>query len=81
MSENIKFIFYFLFESLKTASRILFIEILNILKKTNPIPNHPSKTVMDNKLEPKSFWSKSDIILGTTPYNLTLLYLYIDFLN
>ena len=55
MSENIKIIFYFLFDSLKTASRILFIEIVNILKKTNPIPSHPSKTVIDNKFEPKSF--------------------------
>ena len=61
MSENIKFIFYFLFESLNTASRILFIEIVNILKKTNPIASHPSKTVIDNKLEPKSFCNKSDI--------------------
>ncbi len=50
-----KFIFYFLFESLNTASRILFIEIVNILNKTNPIPSHPSKTVIDNRLEPKSF--------------------------
>ncbi len=48
-------IFYFLFESLNTASRILFVEIVNILKKTNPIPSHPSKTVIDNKLDPKSF--------------------------
>ena len=55
MSENIKFIFYFLFESLKTVSRILFMEIVNILKKTNPIPIQPSNTVRDNKLEPKSF--------------------------
>ena len=55
MSENIKFIFYLLFESLNTASRILFIEIVNILKKTNPIPSHPTKTVIDNKVEPKSF--------------------------
>ena len=55
MSENIIFLFYFLFESLNTASRILFIEIVNILKKTNPIPSHPNKTVIDNKLEPKSF--------------------------
>ena len=55
MSENIKNIFYFLFESLNTASRILFIEIVNILKKTNPNPSHPSKTVIDNKVEPKSF--------------------------
>ena len=62
MSENIKLIFYFLFESLNTSSRILFIDIDNILKKTNPIPSHPSKTVIDNKLEPKSFCSKSDII-------------------
>ena len=55
MRENSKFIFYFLFESLNTASRILFIDIVNILKKTNPIPSHPSNTVIDNKLEPKSF--------------------------
>ncbi len=55
MSENIKFIFYFLFESLSTASRIFFIDIVNILKKTNPIPSHPTITVIDNKLDPKSF--------------------------
>ena len=55
MSENIKFIFYFLFESLNTASRILFIDIVNILKKTNPNPSQPINTVIDNKLEPKSF--------------------------
>jgi len=55
MSENIKIKFYFLFESLNTASRILFIEIVNILKTTNPIASHPSKTVIDNKVEPKSF--------------------------
>ena len=55
MSENIKFIFYFLFVSLKTASRILLIDIDNILKITNPIPSHPTNTVIDNKLEPKSF--------------------------
>ena len=55
MSENIKFIFYFLFESLNTASRILFIEIVNILKKTNPNATQPNKTAIDNKLEPKSF--------------------------
>ncbi len=55
MSANIKILFYFLFESLSTASRILFIDIVNILKKTNPIPSHPTNTVIDNKLEPKSF--------------------------
>ena len=55
MSENIKNIFYFLFESLNTASRILFIDMANILKITNPIPSQPSNTVIDNKLEPKSF--------------------------
>ena len=55
MSENIKFIFYFLFESLNTASRILFIDMVIILKITNPIPSHPSNTLIDNKLEPKSF--------------------------
>ena len=53
MSEKYKI--YFLFERFDTASRILFIEIVNILKKTNPIPSQPSKTVIDNKLEPKSF--------------------------
>ena len=62
MSENININFYFLFESLNTASRILFIDMVKILKKTNPIPIHPSKTVIDNKLEPKSFCSKSDIL-------------------
>ena len=55
MSENIKFIFYFLFESLSTASRILFIDMANILKITNTIPSHPSNTLIDNKIEPKSF--------------------------
>ena len=54
MSKNINIIFYFLFESFNTASRILLIDIDKILKKTNPIPSHPSKTVIDNKLEPKS---------------------------
>jgi len=54
MSEINLFIFYFLFESLNTASRILFIDIDNILKITNPIPSHPSNTVTDNKLDPKS---------------------------
>ena len=62
MSEYIKFIFYFLFESLNTASRILFIDIVNILKITNPIPSHPSNTVTDNKLDPKSLCRKSDIL-------------------
>ena len=55
MSENYQFIFYFLFESLNTASRILLIDMVSILKITNPIPSHPSNTVIDNKLEPKSF--------------------------
>ena len=55
MSENTKFIFYYLLESFNTASRILLIDIVNILKITNPIPSHPSNTVIDNKLEPKSF--------------------------
>ena len=54
MRENEQIIFYFLFESLNTDSRILFIDIANILKITNPIPSQPSNTVIDNKLEPKS---------------------------
>ena len=43
---------------LKIASRILFIEIVNTLKKTKINPNHPKITAIDNKLEPKSRSSK-----------------------
>jgi len=43
---------------LKTASRILFIEIVNILKNRKNRPNQPNMTAIDNKLEPKSRWSK-----------------------
>jgi len=39
---------------LKTASRILFIKIVNILKNTKNRPNQPNMTAIDNKLEPKS---------------------------
>ena len=39
---------------LNIASRILFIEIVNTLKKTKNNPNHPKITAIDNKLEPKS---------------------------
>jgi len=39
---------------LKTASRILFIEIVNTLKKTKKRPNQPKMTAIDNMLEPKS---------------------------
>jgi len=43
---------------LKTASRILFIEIVNTLKNTKNRPNQPNMTAIDNKLEPKSRCSK-----------------------
>ena len=49
------------YELLKTASRILFIEIVNTLKNTKNRPNQPNITVIDNKLEPKSRCSKSCI--------------------
>ena len=43
---------------LKIDSKILFIEIVNILKNTKNIPNHPKIIAIDNKLEPKSRCSK-----------------------
>ena len=43
------------------ASRILFIKIVNTLKNTKNRPNQPNMTAIDNKLEPKSRWSKSPI--------------------
>ncbi len=39
---------------LKIASRILFIEIVNILKKTKNKPNQPKMIAIDSKLEPRS---------------------------
>jgi len=39
---------------LKTASRILFIEIVSNLKNTKNKPNQPNMTAIDNMLEPKS---------------------------
>ena len=44
----------FIYDFLKTASRILFIEIVNTLKNTKNRPNQPIMTAIDNKLEPKS---------------------------
>ena len=43
---------------LNINSRILFIEIVNILKKTKNSPNQPRITAIDNKLEPRSRCSK-----------------------
>ena len=40
------------------ASKILFSEIVNILKKTKNSPNQPKITAIDNKLEPRSRCSK-----------------------
>jgi len=39
---------------LKTASRILFIEIVKTLKKTKNKPNQPNMIAIDNMLAPKS---------------------------
>ena len=36
------------------ASSILFIETVNILKKTKKSPNHPKIIAIDSKLEPRS---------------------------
>ena len=52
------FIYFNNYEFLKRASRILFIEIVNTLKKTKKSPNQPKITAIDNKLEPKSRCSK-----------------------
>ena len=49
------------YDFLKITSRILFIEIVNTLKNTKNSPNQPIMTAIDNKLEPKSRCSKSDI--------------------
>jgi len=43
---------------LNIVSRILLREIVNILKKTKNSPNQPRITAIDNKLEPRSRWSK-----------------------
>jgi len=46
------------YDFLKTASSILFIEIVNTLKKIKNKPNQPNMTAIDNMLEPKSRCSK-----------------------
>ena len=59
---NSEFLIYFNnYDFLKTASRILFIEIVNTLKNTKNRPNQPNMTAIDNMLEPKSPCSKSCI--------------------
>ena len=52
---NSKLLIYFNnYDFLKIASRILFIEIVNTLKKIKNKPNQPNMTAIDNMLEPKS---------------------------
>ena len=46
------------YDFFKTASRILFIKIVNTLKNTKNKPNQPIMTAADNMLEPKSRCSK-----------------------
>ena len=46
------------YDFLKIASSILFIKIVNTLKKTRNNPNHPKITAIDNKVVPKSSCSK-----------------------
>ena len=52
------FIYFNNYDFLKINSRILFIDIVNTLKKTKNNPNQPIITAIDNKLEPKSRCSK-----------------------
>ena len=52
------FIYLNNYDFLKTASRILFIEIVKTLKNTKKSPNQPKITAIDNKLEPRSRCSK-----------------------
>ena len=67
-------IYYNNYDFLKIASRILFIEIVNTLKNTKNIPNQPKITAIDNKLEPKSRWSKFCIFFSKLDrFNFTLL--------
>ena len=46
------------YDFLKTASRMLFIEIVNTRKNTKNRPNQPNMIAIDNMLEPKSPCSK-----------------------
>ena len=57
---------------LNITSRILFIEIVNILKKTKKSPNQPRITAIDNKLEPRSRCSKFCMNLITKECHSTL---------
>ncbi len=54
-------IYFNSYDFLKIASRILLIEIVNILKNTKNNPNHPKIIAIDNKLDPRSRCSKSCI--------------------
>ena len=46
------------YDFLKTASRILFIKSVDILKMTKNSPNHPKITAIDSMLEPRSRCNK-----------------------
>ena len=64
---------------LNNDSRILFIEIVNILKKTKNKPNHPKIIAIDSKLEPKSRFSKFCIYPLFNGYNSTLkIYFFLN---
>ena len=51
-------IYFYNYDFLKIASRILFIAIVNTLKNTKNKPSQPNMTAIDNKLEPKSRCNK-----------------------
>ena len=51
-------IYFYNYDFLKTASRILLIEIVNTLRNTKNRPNQPNMIAIDNKLEPKSRCTK-----------------------
>ena len=75
---NLELLIYFNnYDFLRTASRILFIEIVNTLKNTKNRPNQPNMTAIDNMLEPKSrcskfciYFSKLDKFYSTLINNL-----------
>jgi len=57
---------------LKIASRIFFIEIVNILKKTKNNPNQPKITAIDSILDPKSRCSRFCMYLWIYRWHYTL---------
>jgi len=53
-----------IYDFLNIVSRILFIKIVNILKKTKNNPNKPKITAIESKFDPRSFCKKFCIYLS-----------------